>query len=141
MDNVVDESEGQLRLMMRLLGTFAGVATVLTVIGLYGVISYSVLQRTQEIGIRQALGAPRKKILALIARQVVMLALAGVALGIGGAFALTRLLKDLLFQVSASNPATFIGISILFVMVALAAGYIPARRAAGVDPLVALRRG
>jgi putative ABC transport system permease protein len=141
MDNVIDESEGQLRLMMRLLGTFAGVASLLTVIGLYGIISYSVLQRTKEIGIRRALGAPRENILALVARQVGMLALAGIAVGLCGAFALTRLLKDLLFQVSATDPATFVGISILFVLIALAAGYIPARRAAGVDPLLALRMG
>ncbi len=141
MEDVVDASEGQLRLMMRLLGTFAGAATLLTVIGLYGVISYSVVQRTKEIGIRRALGAPRGNILSLVARQVVTLALAGVVLGLGGAFALTRLLKDLLFQISATDPATFVGISILFVCVALAAGYIPARRAAGVDPLAALRIG
>lgn len=141
MDALVDASEGQLRLMMRLLGTFAGAATLLAVIGFYGVISYSVVQRTKEIGIRRALGAPRNNILSLVARQVLILALAGVVLGVGGAFALTRLLQDLLFQVSATDPATFVGISILFVLVALAASYIPARRAAGVDPLVALRIG
>lgn len=141
MDNVIEESEGQLRLMMRLLGAFAGLATLLAVIGLYGVISYSVLQRTKEIGIRRALGAPRSNILALVARQVISLALAGVVLGVGGAFALTRLMSDLLFQVSATDPATFVGIAILFVLVALAASYIPARRAAGVDPLAALRIG
>jgi len=128
-------------LMMRLLGAFAGLATLLAVIGLYGVISYSVLQRTKEIGIRRALGAPRSNILALVARQVISLALAGVVLGVGGAFALTRLMSDLLFQVSATDPATFVGIAILFVLVALAASYIPARRAAGVDPLAALRIG
>ncbi len=141
MDDVVEASQGQLRLVMRLLGTFAGAATLLTMIGLYGVISYSVVQRTKEIGIRRALGAPRGNILSLVARQVVTLALAGVVLGVGGAFALTRLLQDLLFQVSATDPATFVGISILFVFVALAASYIPARRAAGVDPLAALRIG
>jgi ABC-type antimicrobial peptide transport system permease subunit len=127
--------------MMRLLGTFAGVATFLAVIGLYGVISYSVVQRTREIGIRRALGAPRNNILALVARQVMSLALVGVALGVGGAFAVTRLLQDLLFQVSPTDPLTFISIAILFVLIALAAGYIPARRAAGVDPMAALRIG
>jgi predicted permease len=141
MDDVVDASEGQLRLMMRLLGTFAGAATLLAVIGLYGVVSYSVVQRTKEIGIRRALGAPRGNILSLVTRQVVVLALVGAVLGIGGAFALTRLLQDLLFQVSATDPATFVGITILFVVVALAASYIPARRAARVDPLAALRMG
>jgi len=141
MDDVIEASEGQLRLMMRLLGTFAGAAALLAVLGLYGVISYSVVQRTKEIGIRRALGAPRNNILSLVARQVVTLALAGVGLGIAGAFALTRLLRDLLFQVSATDPATFIAVSVLFVCVALAASYIPARRAAEVDPLAALRVG
>ncbi len=139
MENVVEASEGQLRLMMRLLGVFAGVATLLALVGLYGVISYSVVQRTKEIGIRRALGAQRGNILSLVARQVVTLALAGVVLGIGGAYGLTRLLQDMLFQVSATDLSTFMGISILFMAVALAASYIPARRAAGVDPLVAIR--
>jgi putative ABC transport system permease protein len=139
MDQLVEASEGQLRLMMALLGTFAGAAALLTVIGLYGVISYSVVQRTKEIGIRRALGAQRSDILSLVAGQVIGLALAGVLLGLGGAFALTRLLQDLLFQVSATDPATFAGIAILFVLVGMAASYIPARRAAKVDPMVALR--
>jgi putative ABC transport system permease protein len=130
---------------MRLLGTFAGVATFLAVIGLYGVISYSVIQgtkeSTKEIGIRRAPGAPRNNILALVARQVIGLALAGVALGVGGACARTRLLRDLLFQVSPTDPATFIAIATRFVLVALGARYFPARRAAEVDPLAALRTG
>lgn len=141
MESIVDASEGQLRLMMKLLGTFAGAATLLAVIGLYGVISYSVTQRTREIGIRRALGAPRDKILLLVARHALTLALAGVVLGVGGALFLTRLVQDLLFQVRATDPATFVGISILFVLVALAASYIPARRAASVDPLAAFRIG
>jgi predicted permease len=141
MEGVVDASEGQLQLMMRLLGTFAAAATLLAVIGLYGLISYSVVQRTKEIGIRRALGAPRQNILSLVARQVIMLAVAGVVLGVGGALVLTRLMQDLLFQVSSTDPATFVGISVLFVLVALAASYIPARRAAAVDPLAALRIG
>jgi predicted permease len=141
MESVVDASEGQLRLMMRLLGTFAGAATLLAVIGLYGVISYSVVQRTKEIGIRRALGAPRSNILSLVARQVMVLALAGLVLGVGGALVLTRLMQDLLFQVSATDPITFVGIALLFVVVALAASYVPARRAAAVDPLAALRIG
>jgi putative ABC transport system permease protein len=141
MEDVVDASEGQLRLMMRLLGTFAAAATLLAMIGLYGVISYSVMQRTKEIGIRRALGAQRSNILSLVARQVVVLALAGVLLGLAGAFALTRLIQDLLFQVSATDPATFIGIAATFVLVALAASYLPARRAAGIEPLDALRIG
>ncbi|MBZ5679124.1 MAG: ABC transporter permease [Acidobacteriia bacterium] len=139
MDELVEASEGQLRLMMTLLGMFAGAAALLSVVGLYGVISYSVVQRTKEIGIRRALGAQRSDILVLVAGQVVGLALAGVSLGICGAFALTRVLKDLLFQVSATDPVTFVGIPILFVLVGVAASYIPARRAAKVDPMVALR--
>jgi predicted permease len=139
MDELVEASEGQLRLMMTLLGTFAGAAALLTVVGLYGVISYSVVQRTKEIGIRRALGAQQGDILSLVAGQVIGLALAGVLLGLGGAFALTRILQDLLFQVSATDPATFVGISILFVFVGVAASYVPVRRAAKVDPMVALR--
>jgi predicted permease len=141
MDKVIESSEGQLRLMMRLLGTFAGTATLLAVIGLYGVISYSVVQRTKEIGIRRALGARRSNILGLVARQVVGLVLAGVVLGVGGAFALTRLLQDLLFQVSPTDASAFIAVAMLFLLVALCASYIPARRAARVDPLAALRIG
>ena len=139
MDELVQASEGQLRLMMNLLGTFAGAAALLAVIGLYGLISYSVVQRKKEIGIRRALGAQRSDILSLMAGQVVRLTLTGVLLGIAGAFALTRLLKDMLFQVRATDPATFVGISILFVLVGVAASHIPARRAATVDPMVALR--
>lgn len=141
MEEVADASEGQLRLMMRLLGTFAAAATLLAVIGLYGVISYSVVQRTKEIGIRRALGAPSSSVVALVARQVIMLVVAGVLIGLAGAFALTRLMQDLLFQVSATDPATFVGISILFVLVSLAASYVPARRATNVDPMAALRIG
>jgi putative ABC transport system permease protein len=139
MDQLVEASEGQLRLMMTLLGTFAAAAALLAIVGLYGVVSYSVLRRTKEIGIRRALGAQRNDIVSLVTRQVVSLALAGVGLGLGGAFALTRVLRDLLFQVSATDPVTFAGISILFVLVGVAAGYFPARRAAQVDPMVALR--
>ncbi len=139
MDDLVEASEGQLRLMMTLLGTFAGAAALLAVIGLYGLISYSVVQRTKEIGIRRALGAQRSDILSLMAGEIVRLTLTGVVLGIAGAFALTRLLKDLLFRVRATDPVTFVGIAILFVLVGVSASYIPARRAAKVDPMVALR--
>jgi ABC-type antimicrobial peptide transport system permease subunit len=125
--------------MMTLLGAFAGVAALLAMIGLYGVISYSVVRRTKELGIRRALGAQPSHILSLMAGQVVRLALTGVVVGVCGAFVLTRVLEDLLFQVRATDPSTFAGISILFVLVALAASYVPARRAAKVDPMVALR--
>src|SRR6266851_3345148 len=139
MDKLVEASEGQLRLMMTLLGTFAGAAALLAVIGLYGLISYSVVQRTKEIGIRRALGAQRSDNVSLMAGQVVRLTLTGVLLGVGGAFALTRLLNELLFRIKATDPATFVGISMLFVLVGVSASYIPARRAAKVDPMVALR--
>jgi putative ABC transport system permease protein len=139
MDQLVEASEGQLRLMMVLLGMFAAFAALLAIVGLYGVISYSVVRRTKEIGIRRALGAQRNDILSLVTRQVVRLVLAGVLLGLCGAFALTRVLQDLLFQVSATDPVTFVGISILFVLVGVAASYIPARRAARIDSMAALR--
>ena len=139
MDEIVEESEGQLRLIMQLLGIFAGAAMLLTVIGLYGVIAYSVVQRTKEVGIRTALGAQRGDVLKLIVRQGLWLALTGVVVGMIAGLALTRVMKDLLFQVSPTDPATFIGVSLLFVVVALLAGYIPASRAAGIDPLVTLR--
>ena len=139
MNEVVDASEGQLRVMMALLGVFAGAATIIAIVGLYGVVAYSVSQRTKEIGIRKALGAQRGNILALIVGQGLRLAPGGVSLGICGAFALTRVLQGLLFQISTTDPSTYVGIAVLFVCVALAASYFPARRAASIDPLAALR--
>jgi putative ABC transport system permease protein len=139
MDELVEASEGQLRLMMTLLGTFAGAAALLAVVGLYGVISHSVVRRTKEIGIRRALGAERKDVLSLVIGQGLGLSLAGVVLGMCGAWAMTRVVSDLLYKVSPSDPLTFAGISILFVVAALVASYIPARRATKVDPMVALR--
>jgi putative ABC transport system permease protein len=141
MDEVIDASIGQRRLTMLLLGVFAGVALLLAMVGIYGVIAYSVAQRTQEVGIRRALGAQPGDILRLVLRQALGLALAGVAIGIGGALAVTRVMKGLLFQVSATDPATYIGIGLLFIVVASAASYIPARRATRIDPMAALRVG
>ena len=139
MDQVTEASEGQLRLIARLLASFAGGTTMLALMGLYAVLSYSVAQRTKEIGIRQALGAQRGQILWLVAAQGLVLCLAGLVVGLGSAFALTRVLRGLLFQVSPTDPATFVEASLLFVFVAVLASYIPARRAAEVDPMVALR--
>jgi predicted permease len=139
MNEVVDASEGQLRVMMTLLGIFAAAATIIAVIGLYGVIAYSVTQRTKEIGIRKALGAERGNILALVVGHGLRLVLSGLLLGMCGAFALTRVLHGLLFQVSPTDPATYAGIAFLFVAVALAASYFPARRATSIDPMQALR--
>jgi ABC-type antimicrobial peptide transport system permease subunit len=112
---------------------------VLTVVGLYGVITYLVNQRTQEIGIRMALGAQVSHILTMVLKQGMLLVLSGVALGLGASWLLTRLITRLLFQVSATDPIAFIGISTLLVVVALLACYLPARRATKVDPLQALR--
>ncbi len=139
MNEVVDASEGQLRVMMTLLGIFAGAATIIAVIGLYGVIAYSVAQRTKEIGIRRALGAQRGQILSLVVGHGLRLALGGVMLGIAGAVALTRVLRGLLFHISITDPVTYGGVAFLFVVVAGAASYFPARRAAGIDPLATLR--
>ncbi len=141
MDDIVEASEGQRRLMTTLLGLFAGVAVLLALVGLYGVIAYSVVQRTKEMGIRRALGAQRNDILSLVVGQGLALSLAGVLLGICGAVALTRVMKGLLFHVSATDPGTFVAIALLFIVVALAASYVPARRAARIDPMTALRVG
>jgi putative ABC transport system permease protein len=111
----------------------------LAVVGLFGVISYSVAQRTREVGIRRALGAQQSDILRLIVGQGIGLTMAGVAIGIGGAFALTRVIKGLLFGVSATDPATFVEAAALFVLIAFVASYLPARRATRIDPIAALR--
>jgi predicted permease len=139
MQAVLEATLGQRQLTMWLLGLFAGVALLLATVGIYGVVAYSVAQRTREVGIRQALGAQEGDILRLVVGQGLALAVVGVALGLGAAVALTRVMKELLFQVSSTDPATFVGIALLFVVVALAASYIPARRATKVDPMVALR--
>jgi putative ABC transport system permease protein len=139
MESLVDDQVGERRLVAMLLGSFAGMALLLVVIGIYGMIAYSVAQRTQEMGIRRALGAQQSDILGLMVGQSFRLALTGVAFGVVGAFGLTRLLESMLFHVSATDPATFITVVILFVCVALVASYIPARCATRIDPMAALR--
>ena len=139
MDSIFGATLGQRRLTMLLLGMFAGIALLLATVGIYGVVAYSVAQRTQEVGIRRALGAQHVDILRLILGQGLGMVLAGIAIGIGAAFALTRVMKNLLFHVNAVDPATFAGVALLFVVVALAGSYIPARRAARIDPMAALR--
>jgi putative ABC transport system permease protein len=141
MDQVVDLSAGELRVMTTLLVAFAGIATIIAVIGLYAVISYSVAQRTREIGVRQALGAQRGNILAMIVGHGLRLAVAGVLLGLGGALVFARMLQSLLFNISSADPLTYMGIAFVFAVIAVAASYLPARRAARVDPLSALRTG
>jgi predicted permease len=136
---VLDASETQRRLMFSLLAAFSVVATMLAILGLYSVISYSVVERTREIAIRQALGAQRGSILALVLRQGFGLALGGVVFGIAAAAGLTRLLSSMLFGIKAIDPVTFVLAATLFLIVALAASYIPARRAAAVEPMAALR--
>jgi ABC-type antimicrobial peptide transport system permease subunit len=122
-----------------LLSVFGGVALLLTVVGLYGVIAYSIVQRTREIGIRVALGANRRDVLRLVLGQGLKLTLTGAAIGLVGAFGVTRLIQDLLYGVSATDPIAFAVVTILLALVALAACYIPARRAMRVDPMEALR--
>jgi ABC-type antimicrobial peptide transport system permease subunit len=124
---------------MTLLAIAAAVALVLGVVGLYGVISYIVTQRTSEIGVRLAVGAQPKDVRGMVLRQGVGLALVGVAAGLGLAFAATRVLGSLLFEVSARDPIVFAAVALALTAVSAVASYLPARRAAGIDPLQALR--
>src|ERR1700678_2845448 len=139
LDTVIANSFAARRLSMILLGIFAALALVLACVGIYGVISYLVGQRTREIGVRMALGAQRNDVMRLIIGHGAKMALIGVTIGIIGALALTRLMSNQLFGVSAHDPLTFAAVAILLIIVAVAACYIPARRAMRVDPMVALR--
>src|ERR1051326_437584 len=118
---------------------FGGIALALAAIGVYGVLSYVVAQRTQEIGVRMALGAGRTDVLKLVVVQGIRLAVVGVAIGVLGSFFITPVIQSELFSVSSKDPASFIGVSLFLTAVAFLASYVPARRATTVDPLVALR--
>jgi putative ABC transport system permease protein len=139
MSEVVAKSMVQPRFLSLLLATFAGIALFLAAIGIYGVMAYSVAQRTREIGVRMALGAQRLDVLRLVFGQGFVLLLIGTVIGLGGAFVLTRLMQTLLFGITTTDPLTYSSVVGLLVVVAFFACYIPARRATKVDPLVALR--
>jgi putative ABC transport system permease protein len=139
MQSLVTDAVARPRFSAILLGLFATTALILTAIGLYGVVAYAATQRTREIGIRIALGAGRRNVLALIIRQGMWPALFGLAIGIAGALALTRLLASQLYEVQATDPLTFLGVTAILLLVVLAACYLPARRATKMDPMTALR--
>jgi len=142
MRQIVSDSMSEQRFPMILLGAFAGLALLLAAVGIYGMISYSVTQRVQEIGIRMALGADRRNVLALFIGRQMRLVFAGIALGAVGALILTRMLSSLshlLYGIGLSDPPTFAVVSLVLIGVAALACYIPARRAVEVDPVVALR--
>jgi putative ABC transport system permease protein len=139
MEAAIDESLDHRRVVMYLLGAFAGLAMVLAVLGIYGVISYSVTQRTREIGVRMALGANAGQVRAMVVLQGLRLALLGLAIGLGAALALTRLLASQLYGVSATDPVTFTALAALVLVVSALASLLPARRATRIDPMVALR--
>jgi putative ABC transport system permease protein len=139
MDEHMSYSLAERRFQTLLLGVFAGIALIIATVGIYGVISYAVSRRTYEIGVRMALGAQRSDVLLMVVWRGMRLTLVGVALGLAAALALTRVLNNLLFEINATDPATFASIAMLLVAVALVASYIPARRATKVDPLQALR--
>jgi len=140
MDERLSDSFAPRRFRMLLFGAFASLALIIATVGIYGVISYAVSRRTNEIGIRMALGATPRDVLQMVVRQGVILTLIGITLGLAASLALSRALKSLLFNVSATDPTIFALTSLLLVTVALIASYVPARRATKVDPLQALRR-
>jgi putative ABC transport system permease protein len=139
MDEVVSAAQSRPRSLTLLLTLFSIVAVVLAALGIYGVISYSVAQRTKEFGVRMALGAQRSDVLGIVLRRGMLLTVIGVIIGLAGAFVLTRFLSVLLFGITPTDPLTFAAVSLLLMLIAFLASYIPARRATNVDPMLALR--
>jgi putative ABC transport system permease protein len=139
MDQLLGDSISRSRFTMFLLGIFAAIALVLASVGIYGLVAYSVAQRTREFGVRIAFGAERRDVLLLVLSHGARLTLLGIGLGIVASLAVTRLLATLLYGMSATDPTTFAAVALLLALVALAACYLPARRATRVDPMVALR--
>jgi len=139
MDQLVADSSAQRRFSTLLIVLFSALALVLAVVGLYGIMTYAVVQRSHEIGVRMALGAQQRNVLVMIVRQGMTLTAAGLVIGLGSAWGLTRLMSTLLFEVTATDPWVFATLSLMLAGVALLALIIPARRAARVDPLIALR--
>jgi ABC-type antimicrobial peptide transport system permease subunit len=139
MEDVVADSVARPRIESSLVALFAGLALFLAAVGLYGVLAYSVNQRTQEIGIRVALGAEPAQLIGEVIRDALRLVLPGIAVGLVGALAITRLLRSLLFEIKPSDPWTLAAVSGGLIIIAMFAAYVPARRAATVDPLTALR--
>jgi putative ABC transport system permease protein len=135
----LDDAAANRRGILWLLGGFAGIALLLSAVGIYGMLAYEVTQRTREIGIRGAIGATRHQIIFLILRQGLMKTGLGLVIGLGGALALSRFLENLLYEVRAVDPLVFAGVALLLLLVGLLASWLPARRAAAVDPMVALR--
>jgi len=139
LQQLVDKSVSPRRFLVLMLGGFAVFALILASLGIYALISYSVSQRTQEIGIRMALGASAHNVQARIVVQTLRLAAIGITIGVGASWAVARSLGGLLFGVTATDPVTFLGMLVILATVATVAGYLPARRASRIDPLVALR--
>jgi putative ABC transport system permease protein len=139
MDEIRGESVAPQRLNLTLLSIFAGIAFVLAIVGIYGVMSYSVTQRTHEIGIRMAIGAQPRDVFRMVLGQGMLLTVVGLAFGLVGAFALTRLMTTMLFGIKPTDPATFAAVAVVLAMVAVIACYIPGRRATKVDPVTSLR--
>jgi ABC-type antimicrobial peptide transport system permease subunit len=138
-NRVFSESLNSRRFNLLLVGVFALAALLLAIVGVFGVLAYSVAQRTREIGVRIALGATRGKILMMVLGQGLITVAIGVAIGLAGSLLLTRTMRSMLFEVSPNDPVTIVGITLLVTVIAMLASYIPARRATRVDPMIALR--